>query len=915
MNRLKHLVLGAALAVAGLVGHAHGAGLVETFNVNPTLSPTAGPGLWYTDRYAPAGFVSTMFDGDRRLLHSIDASACEPCRGGGFTSAFYNTQGRSFDLPPATTSMSIQMYVPSDWASTGRRMAGFWGVGRDAGNAVSSYPIVEFTSTADGSGQPRFRGWDGVGAWVDMGLPTGFAYDRWYTLSVSLVGSDWVYKVGNLSLTIPAGPSVRIGNTILQGHNNVAGVTYDIYWDNLFTNATAGLALTTSSCSTDNTVTVSIDMSGASQAVAGGQFFLQYDQTRLDFVSATPAGGPSPFSLEIFESVNESTGTIDYAVGAPFGNPGTSADSAMAILTFNWIGGNQCSTGANLVQFRDHNPITRLTNALSEPISPTLTPLPSISVDNTPPIIACPADITVNADAGLCTASPSSLLGAGWSYFGSGSSVALGGNMVGRLPSIGSMTPPYAGLAHTPSSPYTMASVASIGMDYMMTQGCLSGGSPRFVFSVDTDNNGVSNGTIICHVANPPSFNDCPTLNQWISTGNLISLSDARWEIGGSLGGGPYRTHAQMLADFAGAEVLVAYIVTDSAWNGDDDMYVDNVNINGAVQSFNNATASDNCGSVTVSATRSDSLTLMDPYPTGTTTVTWTATDACGNSTSCNQFVTVNPYNTVNATVRLESVSASPAFTRCITFGLDDCGTYFDVPITFTNGIGTASFDVPCGAGACFTARDKKHTLRRTKLATISGPNYSLSFTGADQLLGGNVNDDNVIDILDFGGFTGQYAANLGANTACGYSGLHADFSGNGLVDTADFTYIQIHFLEFSALDCCGNPREEPILSISVADLVAGGMAEYAAGDVNRDGMLDTRDIDVFIAHGGFPNCTPDFDGDGDIGTDADIEAFFACLAGNCCHLCASADFDGDGDLGTDADIEAFFRVLAGGPC
>jgi hypothetical protein len=58
-----------------------------------------------------------------------------------------------------------------------------------------------------------------------------------------------------------------------------------------------------------------------------------------------------------------------------------------------------------------------------------------------------------------------------------------------------------------------------------------------------------------------------------------------------------------------------------------------------------------------------------------------------------------------------------------------------------------------------------------------------------------------------------------------------------------------------------------------------------------------------------------DFDGDGDTGTDADIEAFFACLAGNCCATCGSADFDGDGDTGTDADIEAFFRVLAGGTC
>jgi hypothetical protein len=56
---------------------------------------------------------------------------------------------------------------------------------------------------------------------------------------------------------------------------------------------------------------------------------------------------------------------------------------------------------------------------------------------------------------------------------------------------------------------------------------------------------------------------------------------------------------------------------------------------------------------------------------------------------------------------------------------------------------------------------------------------------------------------------------------------------------------------------------------------------------------------------------TSDVDCDGDTGTDADIEAFFAALAGGG----ASADFNRDGDTGTDADIESFFRVLAGGPC
>jgi hypothetical protein len=63
--------------------------------------------------------------------------------------------------------------------------------------------------------------------------------------------------------------------------------------------------------------------------------------------------------------------------------------------------------------------------------------------------------------------------------------------------------------------------------------------------------------------------------------------------------------------------------------------------------------------------------------------------------------------------------------------------------------------------------------------------------------------------------------------------------------------------------------------------------------------------------------CSGDFNRDGQTGTEADIESFFACLAGNCCAACDphGADFDADGDSATDADIEAFFRVLAGGSC
>jgi hypothetical protein len=62
-------------------------------------------------------------------------------------------------------------------------------------------------------------------------------------------------------------------------------------------------------------------------------------------------------------------------------------------------------------------------------------------------------------------------------------------------------------------------------------------------------------------------------------------------------------------------------------------------------------------------------------------------------------------------------------------------------------------------------------------------------------------------------------------------------------------------------------------------------------------------------------SCTADFNGDGAVATDADIEDFFACLSGACCPTCAGPDFNGDGAVATDADIESFFRVLSGGAC
>jgi hypothetical protein len=54
------------------------------------------------------------------------------------------------------------------------------------------------------------------------------------------------------------------------------------------------------------------------------------------------------------------------------------------------------------------------------------------------------------------------------------------------------------------------------------------------------------------------------------------------------------------------------------------------------------AAASDNCGVQSIVGVRSDSQPLSAPYPVGTTTINWTATDVHGNAASASQTVTVN---------------------------------------------------------------------------------------------------------------------------------------------------------------------------------------------------------------------------------------------------------------------------------
>lgn len=286
-------------------------------------------------------------------------------------------------------------------------------------------------------------------------------------------------------------------------------------------------------------------------------------------------------------------------------------------------------------------------------------------------------------------------------------------------------------------------------------------------------------------------------------------------------------------------------------------------------------TAEDNCDAEPqVFGLRADGLALTDPYPAGDTIITWVAKDVCCNRTEQTQVITVEPFNQMLIAVELKDVH-EPVLDRCITFDLHNTvlGTSETVEavLTFAEGLAEGpTVLVPCGAYDCIQARDRLHTLTRTDTDHfgIDGTNYVVNFTdqsGAggddDSLIGGNLNDDEYIDILDFGVFALQWNSNFGTgDTTCETAAPHADISGNGIVFTEDFTFIQVNFLVFSEPNCgvaamaLGGDRHDggPVKSITVAELYGRGMGDLAIADLTGDGILDVNDIVAFM-HGQRP--------------------------------------------------------------
>ncbi len=259
--------------------------------------------------------------------------------------------------------------------------------------------------------------------------------------------------------------------------------------------------------------------------------------------------------------------------------------------------------------------------------------------------------------------------------------------------------------------------------------------------------------------------------------------------------------------------------------------------VSGALVSLVAPTATDSCGgALNVIETRSDSLALSAYYPPSlTTTVTYTATDAAGNTDSKNVTVAVANYQLLDAAISLNGIvtGSSTRSVRVI------AGSTQLVNVGMTNGSGIASnVQVPIAASyPCITAKDAGHSLSNTGVSSVVGVEYAASIA-LDQ---GDSNDDNLVDILDFGIYVGKF----GAAVAGGSSNFNDDLA----VNSGDFGFISLNFAD-TGIVCGAFTGGAPRTAVSVKELRRSGMGELAGADFNRDGMLDVNDIAYYMQNG-----------------------------------------------------------------
>jgi hypothetical protein len=155
--------------------------------------------------------------------------------------------------------------------------------------------------------------------------------------------------------------------------------------------------------------------------------------------------------------------------------------------------------------------------------------------------------------------------------------------------------------------------------------------------TADTTQNNVS-GAVVNFAGNIDSSGDCGTIQTSPASGSFFPVGPTTVNVSSSTGGGSC-SFVVTVIDTAPPTITCPANIGVQAADGDCDA------------TATVTTPATTGTGVTVSGVRSDGLALDAPYPAGTTTITWTATDSDDRRATCQQTVTVTVNDTQPPTI------------------------------------------------------------------------------------------------------------------------------------------------------------------------------------------------------------------------------------------------------------------------
>lgn len=194
---------------------------------------TQTPNTWYTDRYNPASFGSSFFDGDNRL--KIEVAAADAVRESPYDGIFYSFQGRVYDtnIVGPKQIMRIDMFVSSNASMPIN--TGLWATGANAGGTILDYPTIVYRNPS--SGVRGFYAFDGnpdpsANAYQLLMAIGDDDLDKWYNIGFELttgVGVQYTINHANVGAFYSDTTTVTLRNAIINTYNNGDRT---VYYDN-----------------------------------------------------------------------------------------------------------------------------------------------------------------------------------------------------------------------------------------------------------------------------------------------------------------------------------------------------------------------------------------------------------------------------------------------------------------------------------------------------------------------------------------------------------------------------------------------------------------------------------------------------------------------------------------------------------